>query len=225
MIEGTPRPGRQLALALAACVGVAAIGATGALTLGGPRGATTSSRAAADATCPSVEPSAPPLPFEGGPLRAEPVALADEPTALALLPGGDGDGVLAERPGRLLRVDGGSVTDEVVLDLSEDTTDEGDGGLLGVVYDPDGAWLYVYRATKARDDVITAYPVDVPNLVHRGQPPYVFHRRIALGSFIIMLQLVLINLYKNEVTSVLPDPERDSQMKYYLLDFFSIDSF
>ena len=154
------RIGRQLALALTVCVAVAGIAVGGALALGGPSTATTSSRAASDAACPPAESSPPILSLDGGPFHAELIAQADEPTTLALLPGGDGDGVLGERPGRLLRVAAGTVTDEVVLDLSEDTVDEGDGGLLAAVYDPDGSWLYVYRATKARDDVLMAYPVD-----------------------------------------------------------------
>lgn len=87
------------------------------------------------------------------------MARVDEPTSLALVPGAD-DGVLGERPGRVLAVVDGEVTAEVVIDLSGDTAEEGDGGLLAVAYDPDGEWLYVYRATADRDDVLTAHPVD-----------------------------------------------------------------
>ncbi|MGH9273039.1 MAG: PQQ-dependent sugar dehydrogenase [Acidimicrobiales bacterium] len=176
----TSRTGRPLVLALAACVGVAGIAVGGALALGGPTTRTTSSRTASDAACPPVEPSPRLLPLDGGPFHADPVARADEPTTLALLPDGGGDGVLGERPGRLRLVEDGAVTDEVVLDLSDDTVDDGDGGLLAATYEPDGSWLYVYRATKARDDVITAYPVDghgmpVPaegrTILHVDHPP------------------------------------------------------
>jgi glucose/arabinose dehydrogenase len=160
MNDAAPRPGRQLLLALAACVGVVGVAVGGAMAGVGPASPRTSSRVAADRSCPPPAPATPTPLLDGGPFSLEPVGHADEPTSLALLPDRAGDGVLGERRGRLVRVDAGAITSDVVLDLSEDTTDDGDGGLLGVAYDPDGRWLFVYRATKARDDVITAYPVD-----------------------------------------------------------------
>lgn len=164
MTGPSSRPGRHLVLTLAACVAVVALPVVGAVAIVGPGTTTTSSRLAADRACPPAE-SAPPRPLhDAAPLTAVLVAQADEPTALALLPGGLGDGVLAERGGRLLQVDAGVVTGRVALDLRGDTTNDGDGGLLGVAYDPDGAWLYVYRATKARDDHVTAYPVDAAGM-------------------------------------------------------------
>jgi glucose/arabinose dehydrogenase len=156
-----PRLGRHLLLVLATCVGMVAATVGGAIAIVGPANTVTSSRLAADRACPATAPSpSTPLLLGGGGLTTERVAIADEPTALALRPDGDGDGVLGERSGRLLQVDDGDITDHVVLDLSHDTMDEGDGGLLGLAYDLDGTWLYVYRATKARDDRLTAYPVD-----------------------------------------------------------------
>jgi glucose/arabinose dehydrogenase len=88
------------------------------------------------------------------------VGTGDQPTAAVFAPGGGGDGVLGERAGTVRRIVAGQITDEVVLDLSQDTQDEGDGGLLGLAYAPDGGWLYVYRATAGRDDVVTAHAVD-----------------------------------------------------------------
>ena len=60
----------------------------------------------------------------------------------------------------MLRIEGGTITDDVVLDLTDDTMQEGDGGLLALAYDAGAEWLYVYRADAAGDDVLTAYPLD-----------------------------------------------------------------
>jgi glucose/arabinose dehydrogenase len=155
-----PRPGRHLLLVVATCVVAVAATAGGAIAIVGPSSTTSSSRVAADRACPATAPSAPTPLLDGGALTAEPIARAEAPTALALHPGRAGAGVLGERGGRILQVEDGAVTDHVVLDLSGDTMNEGDGGLLGVQYDPDGTWLYVYRATGAQDDRLTAYPVD-----------------------------------------------------------------
>jgi hypothetical protein len=84
----------------------------------------------------------------------------DSPTAAVFATDGSGDGFLAERDGRILRIDDGAVTDDVVLDLRTDTMQDGDGGLLGLAYAPDGDWLYAYRADADRDDVLTAHPLD-----------------------------------------------------------------
>lgn len=153
------RIGRHLALALVACVGVAAAGAGAVAVLGAPRAGVSSSRVAADRSCPDVGPSPDVERLDGGPFELVQVADADQPSALALLPGRD-DGVLGERLGRLRRVTDGAVTDDVVLDVRDDTFGDGDAGLLAAVYAPDGRWLYVHRTTHDRDDVITAYPVD-----------------------------------------------------------------
>lgn len=155
--------GRQLALLAATGVVVVAAAAGGAAGLVGPVSAASSSRVAADRACAPV--ASDPVPVLAGTIvSAEVVGRAEAPTSLALRPGTDGDGVLGERRGRLVEVQDGEVTGRVVLDLSADTTGDGDGGLLGVAYDPHEPWLYVYRATEARDDVVTAYPLDAAGL-------------------------------------------------------------
>jgi glucose/arabinose dehydrogenase len=117
------------------------------------------SRVASDRPCPD-EPSPPAPPLTGDDVpRLVRLGHADEPTSAAFLEP-SGDGVLGERSGRVLRVERGTLTDEVVLDLRADTMDEGDGGLLSLAYSPDGDWLYVYRANAERDDTLTSYPVD-----------------------------------------------------------------
>lgn len=121
------------------------------------------SRAATDRPCGrayvTLLPSVPALGRPRLVLRA--LASADQPTALAFAPDGSGLGLLAERAGRLRLVRDGRVTDEVVLDVSDETEAEGDAGLLNLAYSPDGEWLYVQRTVPSDDnnDVVTAYPL------------------------------------------------------------------
>ena len=117
------------------------------------------SRLAADREC--VETDAPSLArLPTAKLSLTEVGTAVEPTSAVFAPDGSGDGLLSERNGRVLRIEGGSITDEVVLDLTDDTMQEGDGGLLALAYDAGAEWLYAYRADAAGDDVLTAYPLD-----------------------------------------------------------------
>jgi glucose/arabinose dehydrogenase len=116
------------------------------------------SRAATDRPCgrPYVELHADRLDKPGFTLVG--VGRAEQPTDLAVDPRGERPTLLAEREGRVLRLDEEhDITDDAVLDL-RDTSDHGDGGLLGITYDPDGEWLYVLRAAADQDDVLTAYP-------------------------------------------------------------------
>jgi glucose/arabinose dehydrogenase len=125
------------------------------------------SRRAAERACePAAETADPGLVLTGS-LALRPVAEVDSPTAAVFVPDGSGDGLLAERDGRVLRIDGGVVTDDVVLDLGADTMQEGDGGLLGLAYAPGGDWLYTYRADADRDDVLAAFPLDHDGLPER----------------------------------------------------------
>ena len=118
------------------------------------------SRRAADRPCePATSTPAPGLVLTGS-LALRPVAQVTSPTAAVFVPGDSGDGLLAERDGRVLRIEAGVVTDDVVLDLRANTMQEGDGGLLGLAYAPDGEWLYTYRADADRDDVLSAFPLD-----------------------------------------------------------------
>lgn len=125
-------------------------------------------RLATDRPCPPLEEGPAPERLPAGTIEAVVVGEAEQPTTLALVPSDSGDGALGERLGRILRVEAGEVTDEVLLDLSDDTQDEGDGGLLGLAYDPRGDWLYSYRATADRDDVIVAYRIDADGRVVAG---------------------------------------------------------
>jgi glucose/arabinose dehydrogenase len=156
---GTRR--RRALLVAGVALAAIALGAGIGLWLGDDDG-TTPSRAATDRPCgrPYVEVlAAPPDPDKAGP-RAELVGRVEEPSDLAFVPGDGDDGVLASRTGEVRRLDEGRIVPEVVLDLRADTAQEGDGGLLGVAYDPEEPWLYVYRTTRDQDEELTAYPVD-----------------------------------------------------------------
>ena len=107
------------------------------------------SRLAADREC--VETDAPSLArLPTAKLSLTEVGTAAEPTSAVFAPDGSGDGLLSERNGRVLRIEGGTITDDVVLDLTDDTMQEGDGGLLALAYDAGAEWLYVYRADAVR---------------------------------------------------------------------------
>ncbi|MGQ0434643.1 MAG: PQQ-dependent sugar dehydrogenase [Microthrixaceae bacterium] len=128
------------------------------VTVGGlAGGAPTPSRLAADRDCAAgaAEPRIPRPP--GLRLALHPVADIREPAAVAFDPREPTHGMIAERTGRIRRLVDGVVTEEVVLDLRRDTAHSGDGGLLGLAYDPNGPWLYVYRTARDRTDVVTAH--------------------------------------------------------------------
>ena len=144
-----------LVVALAVCAGGIAVAATN-----GDDGPSPS-RAATDRDCERpyvrLDPRRP-RPKDG--LSAKPIGAARAPAVLALDPTRPGRAFLGERAGRVRAVDGVTIGHQVVLDLSDDTQREGDGGLLGLAVDPDGDWLYVYRTDRSQDDFITAYPLD-----------------------------------------------------------------
>ncbi len=121
------------------------------------------SRAAAERDCAPAGPAqVERLPIGSVSLRR--VGAAEAPTWAAFRPGSPKDGAVAEREGRVVAIEDGTITDDVLLDLRADTMTEGDGGLLSLAYDPDDRWLYTYRANEARDDVLTAFPLDPDGL-------------------------------------------------------------
>ena len=68
------------------------------------------------------------------------VASLEQPTAMAVRQGDD-TLFIAERTGRVVALRNGSVAEQAVLDLSEQTAAEGERGLLGIVFSPDGQTL------------------------------------------------------------------------------------
>lgn len=97
-------------------------------------------------------------------LRLAPVAHLDAPIDLAPHPASD-DLWVAERDGRvrrLARTGGGSgfeVVDEPVVDLADQVTTEGEGGLLGLVFAPDGGALYLHYTNRDGDNTVSELAV------------------------------------------------------------------
>jgi len=91
------------------------------------------------------------------------VAQLEAPTKLLGRPGSDLVYV-AQRAGRVValekRGDGLAVAVDDVLDLSGDTTTDGERGLLGLAFSPDGATLYVSHTNQDGDSRIAAYAMD-----------------------------------------------------------------
>lgn len=84
------------------------------------------------------------------------VAIGDSPTAGVAGP--DDTLWIAERPGRvrLLTEDGLS---DPVLDISEETTTDGERGLLGITFDPDFAHVYISYTDRAGDSAVDEFEV------------------------------------------------------------------
>ena len=92
------------------------------------------------------------------------VAEAESPTTLAAREGTD-TLYVAERGGlvRTLEVgDGGSgsLGDDPVLDLSEETTTDGERGLLGITFSEDGDTLFASYTNREGDTRLDAYEMD-----------------------------------------------------------------
>ncbi|HVL03307.1 MAG TPA: PQQ-dependent sugar dehydrogenase, partial [Acidimicrobiales bacterium] len=73
-------------------------------------------------------------------IRLTQIATLDAPVAMAQRPG-HAPFYVAERDGRVMVVEGGRVRPEPLLEV--ETTTEGERGLLGLAFSPDGDWVYV----------------------------------------------------------------------------------
>ena len=76
------------------------------------------------------------------------IATLDAPVSMAQRPG-HAPFFVAERDGRVMVVDGGRVGPEPLLEV--ETTTEGERGLLGLAFSPDGDWLYVSYTNREGD--------------------------------------------------------------------------
>lgn len=93
-------------------------------------------------------------------------------------------GFVGERTGQIWSFGPSGLSDEPVLDYSDDTTAEHDQGLVGMTLSPDGQWLYMNRTNGQGDSLIIAVPhadgtlapnaaveilaVDQPSAQHNG---------------------------------------------------------
>lgn len=123
-------------------------------------GGTARPAAPSDDATPSAAPPTTAADLDTVSLAHEPVVELDAPTALADR-SGDSDAVyIAERGGRIVRVAGGAVDGRAVLDISADTTSDGERGLLGLDFSADGDRLYVSYTDRSGDSRLDAYPMD-----------------------------------------------------------------
>ena len=84
------------------------------------------------------------------------IASLDQPIAVTHRPGYDGLYV-AERPGRLRVL--GDGTDEVVLDITDDTTTDSERGLLGLAFSPEGDHFYLSYTDDDGDTQVDEYGI------------------------------------------------------------------
>ena len=93
------------------------------------------------------------------------VATLDSPIAMATIPGND-DLFVAERAGRVrrLEVDGATVTtvSAPLLNLTSLTSEDGEGGLLGLTFNPTGDRLYVFHTNLRGNLRVAEYQVANP---------------------------------------------------------------
>ena len=147
---------RVVALGLGATVVASGCGATGGseqpLTVAPSEGNTTTTL---------------PLELPAVNVRLEEAAKVDRPTALAYRNGSD-DVFVAEQSGKVRRIlaepDGTYELDErPLLDISNEISDEGERGLLGLAFSPDGRQLYLHFTDSNGDTQVVRY-----NVTNRG---------------------------------------------------------
>lgn len=87
-------------------------------------------------------------------------ARADQPVDVAVRPGSPPTAFLVERPGRVRLLGADHQPGAVVLDISGDTEADGERGLLGLTFSPDGSLAYVNYTTNGGDTNVDEYRVD-----------------------------------------------------------------
>lgn len=92
------------------------------------------------------------------PVLGEPLVVLEEPVDLAVRPGDDALFVV-ERPGRVRVLRGGVLVDAPVLDISHETVNEGERGLLGLAFSLDGTTAYVNFTDRGGTTQVVGFPV------------------------------------------------------------------
>jgi len=141
---------------------------------------------------PSTSPSSPgssssgtssslPVPSGRPRVRFTSIASFTEPVDLRIRPGDDASLLVAERGGRIRALRDGRTT--TVLDMSSRTKAQGERGLLGFTFSPDGATLYVDYTDPNGDSHVDHYPMRADGTADTSQrqellfqkQPYVNH--------------------------------------------------
>lgn len=149
-----------LALALGA-VALGAIGAYGAQRATAPSAqpvAASTDSATADGALASADVSA---------LTLSPVALLDQPVDAAHREG-DAAVYFVSRTGTIHRFVNDQLSREPVLDISDLTEGEGERGLLGLAFSPDGSIAYVNYTNRSGDTVVASLNVASNGAFERG---------------------------------------------------------
>jgi glucose/arabinose dehydrogenase len=84
------------------------------------------------------------------------IASLDQPLALAVRPD-DPALYVAEKPGRVVAVRGGTADPVPVLDLTHDVSIGSEQGLLGLAFSPDGRFMYVNFTDPSGDTHVTEF--------------------------------------------------------------------
>ena len=126
---------------------------------------------------PPSEPSIPPQPaapdLGAAAVSLTRVATLAAPTAMTARPGDDAL-YLAERAGAVRVLRDGVLEPEPFVDLSGDTRTDGERGLLGIAFSPDGARFYASFSDPAGDSRIDEWTVDATGVVADS-------RRVVIG--------------------------------------------
>ncbi len=108
------------------------------------------------------------VPVVGEPrVGAVEVARLERPVDLVVRPG-DGRLYVVEQDGRIVRVDGDVV--DVVADLRDLTDADGERGLLGLEFAPDGSSAYVNYTDRDGDTVVAEYPTSDDGVLDTSAP-------------------------------------------------------
>ncbi len=112
---------------------------------------TTSSSTSTSSTAPV--PSATPQParvdLTGVTVALEPVVAVDQPIAAAARSGFADVLYVAQRTGEVIVVTDGDAATTPAVDISDDVSTDGERGLLGITFSPDGAHLYLHYSDRA----------------------------------------------------------------------------
>jgi glucose/arabinose dehydrogenase len=117
----------------------------------------TAAPVAAGGTCPVASGPAAGVSNLGG-VKLTQVATLSQPVDMAMRPGEDAF-YFAEKGGRLRVVRGGQVDPRPVVDISGEVSKGAEQGLLGLVFSPDGAFLYIHFTNQGDDVRVVEYAV------------------------------------------------------------------